>query len=76
MNHDDAERSIFWRFFYTSQNPDKNHSTNSPTAEGAMKALAHIAHRARITAVNFMVGNVVGEAGKVAWKGCCGGRVC
>lgn len=28
---------------------------NSPTAEGAMKALAHMAHMARITAVNFMV---------------------
>ena len=28
---------------------------DSPTAEGAMKALAHTAHRARKTAVNFMV---------------------
>lgn len=39
-----------------------------------MKALAHIAHRARITAVNFMVGYVVRETGKVAEK--VAGRVC
>lgn len=39
-----------------------------------MKALAHMAHRARITAVNFMVGYVVGEAEKVAGK--VAGRVC
>ena len=73
MNQRRRDEEGFGHFFNLTKSWSI-HSTNSPTAEGAMKALAHIAHRARITAVNFMVRYVVEDTGKVAGE--VAGRVC